>query len=95
MRIYYFGELIEIDGQRVVKCLSRSETGVSATGETKIAKSSSEAQTSAAREQTALNFDADPSDEEPKKTGMPSLGDILKEIDLNLDVSWPFQKVLQ
>jgi hypothetical protein len=71
MRIYYFGELIEENGRKIVN-------------ETKTA------------EQTTLDFEsASLSDEEPVRTGMPSIGDILKEIDLNLDVYNPFQKVLQ
>lgn len=71
MKIYYFGELIEENGRKIVK-------------ETKTA------------EQTRLNFEAASiPDEEPVRTGMPSLGDILKEIDLNLDVYNPFQKVMQ
>ncbi len=82
MKIYYFGELIEENGRKVEKHQPRSETIVPTTGKT--------------AEQTRLNFEAASiPDEEPVRTGMPSLGDILKEIDLNLDVYNPFQKVLQ
>lgn len=42
-----------------------------------------------------LAFAAEEPAPEPKKTGMDSIGDILKDLDLNLDIYHPFQKVLQ
>lgn len=78
MRIYYFGELVEENGRKVAK-----ETKMK---NTKIAKSGSETRVSTTREQTELEFE----NIEDKKTGMESIGDLLRDIDLSLDVHLPF-----
>lgn len=62
MRIYYFGELIEVDGKKVEK-------------ETKT-------------QQTKLEFETVKSVEKP---GMSSVGELLKDIDLNLDIYRPLR----
>ncbi len=62
MRIYYFGELIEVDGKKVEK-------------ETKI-------------QQTKLEFETVKPAEKP---GMSSVGELLKDIDLNLDIYRPLR----
>ena len=46
-------------------------------------------------DQLTLAFVAEEPAPEPKKTGMESIGDILKDLDLNLDIYHPLQKVLQ
>ena len=47
--------------------------------------------------QLELSFADAPADSTPapKKTGMDSIGDILKDLDLNIDIYRPLQKVLQ
>ncbi len=69
MKIYYFGELIEVDGQPVIK-------------ETKI-------------QQTKMDFDAAQPDETPQRQGMASIGELLKDIDLSLDVYRPLRAARQ
>lgn len=46
-------------------------------------------------DQLTLAFATEGPAPEPKKTGMDSIGDILKDLDLNLDIYRPLQKVLQ
>ena len=46
-------------------------------------------------DQLTLAFATEEPAPEPKKTGMDSIGDILKDLDLNLDIYHPLQKVLQ
>jgi hypothetical protein len=41
--------------------------------------------------QLALNLSEPEPKEEPKKTGMESIGDILKDLDLNIDIYRPMQ----
>ncbi len=41
--------------------------------------------------QLALNLGEQEPAEEPKKTGMESIGDILKDLDLNIDIYRPLQ----
>lgn len=65
MRIYYFGELIEENGQKVQK--------------QKI-------------EQTQLELESVKL-EQKQKFGMDSIGDILKELDLNLDIYRPMNRM--
>lgn len=65
MKIYYFGELIEVDGQPVIK-------------ETKI-------------QQTKLDLQPTEATTKVEKLGMPSIGDLLKDIDLSLDVYRPLR----
>lgn len=79
MKIYYFGELIE-------------ENGVKVKGEVEI-------------EQTSLNFDKTEAENkkaksstfhsavEETKVGMSSIGELLKDIDLNIDVYRPLRQM--
>lgn len=41
--------------------------------------------------QLALSFAETEPEEEPKKTGMESIGDILKDLDLNIDLYRPMR----
>lgn len=60
------------------------ENGRKVTNET-----NSETKTAQEIAQLELSFADDESAPEPKKTGMESIGDILKDLDLNIDIYRP------
>ena len=60
------------------------ENGRKVTNETK-----SETKTAQEIAQLELSFAEGESDPQPKKTGMESIGDILKDLDLNIDIYHP------
>ena len=80
MRIYYFGELIEDTNNPKQKALTGSDARAATTVET-VEKNITT--------QTTLLLDEAENTE--TKTGMPSLGDLLQDIDMSLDAVLPFR----